>query len=119
MQRVRDGVGHRLMTVVGGRGMTADQTPAVRAARVDVGDVQRPVRPGIVADEEDFAEVMDGQDRALPVRDRLSLDAQPGAGKDAAPAFADRGDADQADAGRVSSGAWHGEHGRTPTVLLA
>lgn len=103
MERVRDGVGHGLVAVVGGRGVAADQAPAVRAARVDVSDVQRPVRPRIVADEEDFAEVMDGQYRALPVSDRLGLDAQPSAGKDAAPAFADRGDADQADPGRVDA----------------
>ena len=56
---------------------------------------------GIVADEEDLGQVMDGQHRALPVGQRLSLDAQRGVGEDAAPAFADRHDAAQADPGRV------------------
>ena len=74
----------------------------MRAARIDVGDVQRPVRAGVVADVEDFAQVMDGEHRSLPVRDLLGLDAQAAVAEDAAPALANGNDAREADAGGVT-----------------
>ena len=73
------------------------------AAHIDVGDVQRAMRTGIVADEQHFRQVVNGDDRALPVGDRFGLHPDPGAGKNAAPAFTDRYFAKQADAGWVNA----------------
>ena len=103
MQRVRHGLSHGLMPVVGGRGVPAGQAPAVRPANIDVGDVERAVRAGVITHEEDFGQVMDRDDRAVPVGDGFGLNAQTGVDEDAAPAFADGDEAEQAHAGRMNA----------------
>ena len=62
-----------LVAVVGGRGMAADQAPAMRTAQINMRDVQRAVWAGVVTHKEQFGEVVDGHHRALPVGDRLGL----------------------------------------------
>ena len=103
MQSVRPGIGHGLVGIVGGRGMAADQAPAFALAGKDMGHVERPMRIRIIADEQLFGQVMNGEDTALPMGDGLRADANLGAAEDAAPAFADGGIAFEADSGGMNA----------------
>ena len=77
------------MAVIGRRGVPADQAPALGATDINMGDVEWAVRAGIVADEEHFGQVVDGNHAAVPVGDGFGLNAQAGIGENAAPAFPD------------------------------